>query len=110
MYTDWEIIPKCSLTARPKAPLYLAAVAVGGPPAAEGAFGQRNVLDDLGEVQVDLQQQVLAAFTDHAERRKDKRVSEAGLGRHRSHFDWSCRLNNNTLYSVIPDSVPLEAI
>lgn len=31
--------------------------------AAEGALGQGDVLDDFGEVQVDLQQQVLAPLT-----------------------------------------------
>lgn len=50
--------------------LYLAAAAVCGPSAAEGAFGESNVLDDLREVQVDLQQQVLAPLTHRTERRK----------------------------------------
>lgn len=50
--------------------LYLAAAAVCSPPTAEGAFRQGNVLDDLREVQVDLQQQVLAPLTHRTERRK----------------------------------------
>lgn len=48
--------------------LYLAAAAVCGPPAAEGAFRQSNVLDDFREVQIDLQQQVLAPLTHRTER------------------------------------------
>lgn len=48
--------------------LYLAAAAVCGPSASEGAFGEGNVLDDLREVQVDLQQQVLAPLTHRTER------------------------------------------
>lgn len=48
--------------------LYLAAAAVCSPPTAEGAFRQGNVLDDLREVQIDLQQQVLAPLTHRTER------------------------------------------
>ena len=49
--------------------VYLAAAAVCSPPTAEGAFRQGNVLDDLREVQIDLQQQVLAPLTHCTERR-----------------------------------------
>lgn len=47
---------------------YLAAAAVCSPPTAEGAFRQGNVLDDLREVQIDLQQQVLATLTHATEK------------------------------------------
>lgn len=50
---------------------YLAAAAVRRPPAAQRAWGEGHVLDDLGEVQVDLQQQVLAPL---AHRAKTKAV------------------------------------
>lgn len=42
---------------------YLAAAAICGSSTTEGAFRQGNVLDDLGKVQIDLQQQVLAPLT-----------------------------------------------
>lgn len=48
--------------------LYLAAAAVCSSPTAEGAFRQGNVLDDFREVQIDLQQQVLAPLTHCTER------------------------------------------
>lgn len=53
-----------------KISIYLAAVAVCCAPTAEGALRQCNMLDDLREVQVDLQQQILAPLTDHAARKK----------------------------------------
>lgn len=49
---------------------HLAAAAKCSPPTAEGAFRQGDVLDDLGEVQVDLQQQVLAPLTHRTERQR----------------------------------------
>lgn len=55
--------------------LYLAAAAEGGPPAAEGVFGQGDVLDDLGKVQVDLQQQALAPLTHRTDRRRIKHAA-----------------------------------
>lgn len=51
------------------APAHLAVGAVRSPAAAEGALGQGDVLDDLGEVQVDLQQQILAPLAHGAENR-----------------------------------------
>lgn len=49
---------------------HLAAAAKCSPPTAESAFRQGDVLDDLGEVQVDLQQQVLAPLTHRTERQR----------------------------------------
>lgn len=48
--------------------VYLAAAAICRPPTPEGAFRQGNVLNDLREVQVDLQQQVLAPLAHRTER------------------------------------------
>lgn len=57
-------LPGCHMARHP----YLAAAAVCSPAAAEGAFGQGNMLDDLREVQIDLQQQVVAPLTHRAEK------------------------------------------
>ena len=55
--------------------VYLAAAAVRSPPTAEGAFWQSDVLDDLGEVQINLQQQVLTPLI-HRTERENKQKGE----------------------------------
>ena len=61
--------------------LHLAAAAVRGPSAAEGAVRQGDMLDDLRKMQIDLQQQVLAPLTHRTEgqnRQKDEYTERYG--------------------------------
>lgn len=76
--------------------LYLAAAAVCSPSTTEGAFGQSNVLDDLGKVQIDLQQQVLAPLAHRAKSHKISKIVWYGLERSQKLHEHATRFEGNT--------------